>query len=442
MTQCRTRAGFYTAIAGGLAFICAQWAWADVALIGANPAASPVSGVPAWEGGVNKAPEGFDPAQGFKNPFESDKPLYAVDSANMADYGKLLTPGLQALLKRFPDFKLTVYPSRRSVAFNEAYYKVAAAEAGQIKLVKEGRALQGQQKSSVPFPNPANGVEAIWNVIMRRPADTVLAASASFSVDGSNAPKPVVNSEKLAWTPHFAERKNPADWVYVLAETIKPASMTGDALLVHESTDFVDEQRRSWTVNAGQRRVVRLPELTFDAPAGNSDALRTVDDVAGFNGSPERFDWKLLGKQEMLVPYNSYALTRKNLKYAQIPKGLLPDPSLLRYEVHRVWVLEAKLKPGMRHVYSKRVYYIDEDSWNIVLADQYDTRGELWRTRQMFTFQAYNAPGPFSAGEVLMDFQVRKALYTGFQNEEKPVEFNRKLSPSDFTVDALRRLIR
>lgn len=415
---------------------------ADVSLIGGNPAANPAAGIPAWEGGISVPPPGFDAAQGFRNPFEADKPLYQVDASNLAEHSKVLTPGLQQLLKRFPDFRLPVYPSRRSVAFSEGYYKAAAAEAGQIKLVKEGRALQGQVRSSVPFPNPASGVEAIWNVIMRRPADSLLAASAGFVVDGSNAPKPIVNSEKLAWSPHFAERKNPSDWVFVLAETIKPASMTGDAVLVHESTDFADEPRRSWTINAGQRRVVRLPELAFDAPAGNSDALRTVDDVAGFNGSPERFDWKLLGKQDLIVPYNSYALTRKNLKYAQIPKGLLPDPSLLRYEMHRVWVLEARLKPGMRHVYSRRVYFIDEDSWNIVLADQYDTRGELWRTRQMFTFQAYTAPGPYSAGEVLFDFQSRKALYAGFQNEERPVEFNRKLAPSEFTVDALRRLIR
>ena len=425
-----------------LSLILSGSAVADVSLIGANPAGNAESGLPAWEGGVTSPPPGFDSAQGYKNPFEGDKPLFAVDASNMGEHARVLTPGLQQLLKRFPDYRLPVYPSRRSVAFNEAYYKAAAAEAPQIRLVKEGRALQGQQRSSVPFPQPKSGVEAIWNVIMRRPADTVVSASATFAVDGSNPPKPVVSSEKLAWSPHFSSRNNPADWVFVIAETIKPASMTGDALLVHESTDFVDEQRRSWTVNAGQRRVVRLPELTFDAPAGNSDALRTVDDVAGFNGSPERFEWKLLGKQEMLVPYNSYALTRKSLKYAQIPKPILPDTGLLRYELHRVWVLEARLKPGMRHVYSKRVYYIDEDSWNIVLADQYDSRGELWRTRQMFTFQAYNSPGPYSAGEVLFDFQVRKALYSGFQNEEKPVEFNRKLNPSDFTVDALRRMIR
>lgn len=426
---------FTTSLMGGDAH-------SGVSVWGANPDANPVSGVAAWDGGISSPPAGFDGSQGFKSPFESDKPLFTVDAANLTQHAQYLSPGLQALVKRMPDFRIPVYPSRRSAAFPDSAYKTVVAEAPQIRLGKEGRALTGHTASSVPFPQPKTGLEAIWNVIMRRPADSVVSASASFSWDGQSAPKPVVSAEKIAWAPLFASRPQATDWVYLMAEVIKPASMTGDALLVNESTDFVDAPRRSWTINAGQRRVVRLPELAFDAPAGNSDALRTVDDVAGFNGSPERFDWKLLGKQDMIIPYNNYALTRKSLKYAQIPKGLLPDPALTRHEMHRVWVLEATLKPGMRHVYSKRVYYIDEDSWNIALADQYDSRGELWRTRQMYLFQAYSAPGMYSAGEVLMDFQVRKALYTGFQNEEKPVEFNRKLSPSDFTIDALRRMLR
>ena len=422
--------------------VCSVCAQAEPTPVGAEIEGKPSQGIPAWTGGLREAPAGFDKAAGFKDPFEADEPLFSITNANVAQHARLLTPGQLALFKRFPDYRVAVYPTRRSAAFSDAYYKAIAAEAGTVRLIKEGKAISGHARSSVPFPKPENGLEAVWNVLLRRPADSVESASASFVLADSASPKPVVSAEKIAWAPHFASLPNATDWVFLIGEIIKPSSMAGDALLVNESTDHQDAPRRSWTINSGQRRVVRLPELAFDAPAGNSDALRTVDDVSGFNGSPERFDWKLLGKQDMLIPYNNYRLTRKQLKYNQLYKGLLQDPTLVRHEVHRVWVLEAQLKPSARHVYSKRVYYIDEDSWSIALVDAYDTRGELWRTRMMYLFQAYTAPGMFSAGEVQHDFQVRKSLFTGFQNEEKPVEFNKKLSPSDFTIDALRRMIR
>ncbi len=431
----QTLFGVLLAVYGGCSF-------AQLSPVGADIEGSPAQGIPPWSGGLKEAPPGFEKSAGFKDPFEADQVLFTITHANLAQHAKLLTPGQLALFKRFPEHRVAVYPTRRSAAFSEQYYKPIAAEAANIRLVKEGRALAGHVQSSVPFPTPKNGLEAIWNVLMRRPADSVESASASFVLADGVTPKPVVSAEKIAWAPHFASKPNPSDWVFLIGEIIKPSSMAGDALLVNESTDHQDAPRRSWTINSGQRRVVRLPELAFDAPAGNSDALRTVDDVAGFNGSPERFDWKLLGKQELLIPYNNYKMTQRQLKYGQLYKGLLPDPNLLRHEVHRVWVLEAQLKPQARHVYSKRVYYIDEDSWSIALVDAYDTRGELWRTRMMLLFQAYTAPGMFSAGEVQHDFQVRKTLFTGFQNEEKPVEFNKKFSPSDFTIDALRRMIR
>jgi len=433
---------FYNNLIALLWVVYAGYSHAEPTPIGAERDAKLAMGIPEWTGGLREAPVGFDKAAGFKDPFESDAVLYFITSANLQQHAKLLTPGQVALFKRFPEYRLAVYPTRRSAAFSDAYYKAIAAEVGSIKLVKEGRALSGHTQSSVPFPDPKSGLEAVWNVLMRRPADSIESASASFVVGDSVAPRPVVSAEKIAWAPIFTTKPNATDWLFLLGEVIKPSSMAGDALLVNESTDYLDAPRRSWTINSGQRRVVRLPELSFDAPAGNSDALRTVDDVAGFNGSPERFDWKLIGKQELLIPYNNYKLTQKQLKYSQLYKGLLPDPNLMRHEVHRVWVLEAQLKPSARHVYSKRVYYIDEDSWSIALVDAYDTRGELWRTRMMLLFQAYTAPGMFSAGEVLHDFQVRKTLFTGFQNEEKPIEFNKKFLPSDFTIDALRRMIR
>jgi hypothetical protein len=182
--------------------------------------------------------------------------------------------------------------------------------------------------------------------------------------------------------------------------------------------------------------------LSHAAPAANSDGLRTVDDIYGFNGSPERFDWTLQGKREMYIPYNNYRMSNKALKYADLVDDAFVKPDITRFELHRVWVLEGTLKPGADHVYQKRVLYIDEDSWTIALMDQYDTKGQLWRVKMLYLMQAYDAPGMYSAGEVQHDLIARKSVFSGFQNEEPPTEFNVPVKFGDFTPGALRKLMR
>ncbi|MDX1670390.1 MAG: DUF1329 domain-containing protein, partial [Limnobacter sp.] len=136
----------------------------------------------------------------------------------------------------------------------------------------------------------------------------------------------------------------------------------------------------------------------------------------------------------------NYDLTDKSLTYDKIIGKETINQDLIRYELHRVWVVEGKLKDGKRHIYSKRVFYIDEDSWSILHGDQYDGRGELWRIRESFGVQFYDAPTFGPAGEVIYDLQARRYLVNALTNEEKPVEFGEKYRTSDFSQAALRRM--
>ena len=86
------------------------------------------------------------------------------------------------------------------------------------------------------------------------------------------------------------------------------------------------------------------------------------DDAAVFNGAMDRFDFKLVGKKEMYVPYSNYRLIYDAKPADMTTPGHL-NPDYVRWELHRVWVVEATLKPDKRHIYSKRVFYLDEDSW-------------------------------------------------------------------------------
>lgn len=218
-----------------------------------------------------------------------------------------------------------------------------------------------------------------------------------------------------------------------------PARLAGTALLVHETMDQVATPRQAWTYNTGQRRVRRAPNVAYDAPGTASDGLRTTDDFDMFNGSPDRYNWELKGKREMYIAYNDYKLHSNSLKYSDI---LLPghiNPEHVRYEKHRVWVVEATLKEGTRHVYGKRVFFIDEDSWQIHVADLYDNRGDLYRVALAHGLNYYEVPTHWSTLEVYHDLNSRRYIAIGLDNEDKMYDFSVTLSDNDFTPASLRR---
>jgi hypothetical protein len=205
---------------------------------------------------------------------------------------------------------------------------------------------------------------------------------------------------------------------YYLSVTKEPARLAGGAVLVHESLNQADEPRQAWGYNAGQRRVRRAPNLAYDTPIAAADGLRYADDTDMFNGSPDRFDWKLLGKKELFIPYNNYRLSSNELSYNDILRPGHINPEYTRYEKHRVWVLEATQKAGVRHVYSKRRFYIDEDTWGIVLADQYDNQGDLWRVSTAYMKTYYELPVTWTTLDVFHDLKARRYHVQGLSNEE------------------------
>ncbi len=188
-----------------------------------------------------------------------------------------------------------------------------------------------------------------------------------------------------------AERE-PNKILNYLQVTTAPARLAGQILLVHETVDQAKEPRSAWTYNPGQRRVRLAPNVAYDNPGTAADGLRTNDDFGMFNGATDRYNWKLVGKKEMYMPYNSYKLSDPKTKYADILKAGHINQDHARYELHRVWIVEATLKPGTSHIYAKRVFFIDEDSWGVLATDKYDGRGELWRFSEMHNENWYNVP--------------------------------------------------
>lgn len=416
----------------------------DLTPTGAERAGNKDGTIPAWEGGITKPPAGFVKGKHMVDPYPNDKVLFTITSKNAEQYKDQLSPGLLALLKTYPDtFKMNVYPTRRSASSPQYVYDAIKRNAVRAELLPSGNGFKGAS-IGVPFPLPANGTEAIWNHITRYRGVTVTRDTGQAAVMPNGAYTLVKFRDELdqaymrpGMTPEELERDN---MLFFFKQWVtSPSRLAGTALLVHETLDQVAKPRQAWTYNTGQQRVRRAPNVAYDAPGTAADNLRTTDDFDMFNGSPDRYNWKLIGKKEMYIPYNSYKLDSDKLRYDDILRAGHINQEHVRWELHRVWVVEATLKDGMRHVYKKRVMFLDEDSWQVSVADMYDSRDELWRVSVAHAINYYELPVLWSALEVIHDLQSRRYLAVGLDNEDEPYDFDAKRTMADFTPDALRR---
>ena len=397
--------------------------------------------IPAWQGGLTKPVAGFKPGAQYPDPYAADKIAFTISGANLEQYRDKLSPGQIALLKKYPSWKMHVYPTRRSATYPQKILNETVANATQARLVAGGSGVTGVD-AGIPFPIPQNGLEAIWNSLLRYHGDTYATAwsQAPVTRDGDYT---LVRFE-YEYDYHYgnlsksAKDIEPNKLLNFLQTVTAPARLAGQVLLVHEPVDQVKQGRTAWVYNPGQRRVRLAPNVAYDNPGTASDGLRTNDDFGMYNGATDRYEWKLLGKREMYVPYNSYRLSGNTMKAAEVLRAGHLNPEATRYELHRVWVVEANLKPGTSHIYKKRVFYIDEDSWAILVTDKYDARDELWRVAEQHSIVFYDVPMFYGTVEVHHDLQSGRYIAMGLRNEEPKVYEPITRRPSDFTPQGLR----
>jgi len=281
----------------------------------------------------------------------------------------------------------------------------------------------------------------IWNHVSRfRGYGTMERAYSQIPVQANGAFSPVIIDEKASWgRDMYGENTDLV--ILFLQKILAPPRLEGEILLVHETMNQTRNPRQAWIYNAGQRRVRKAPDVAYDGPGTASDGLRTSDDLDLFNGSPDRYTWELKGKKELYIPYNAYRIVDGKLKYSDIIKPGHVNPDYLRYELHRVWVVDAKLKEGSRHIYARRTFYVDEDTWQIAIVDHYDGRGELWKLREGHTMTHYDQQIPWYAGDVLYDLLSGRYLLSGLDNEMagNQYHFGIKATEADYTPAALRR---
>jgi len=435
------RLALFSALALGAASAGAASFGEGLTPMGAEQAGNKDGTIPAWTGGITSPPAGYKPGQHHPDPFAGDKVLFTITGKNADQYKDKLSAGLMAMLKTYDTYKMPVYPTHRSASYPQRIYDAVAANARTAKLVADGNGV-ADAIGGIPFPVPKNGHEVIWNHILRYRGDAAARwiDQAAPTRSGSytlvkfedefdfNYSKPGMTFDKLGNV-----------IIYFKQAVVAPARLAGTILLAHETMNQVAEPRKVWTYNPGQRRVRRAPNVAYDNPGTAADGMRTSDQFDMFNGATDRYDWKLVGKREMYVPYNSYKLHSDKLKNSDILTPLHINQDYARYELHRVWVVDATLKPDTSHIYSRRTFYVDEDSWQVLLVDQYDGRGQLWRVSEGHSINYYDVPTFWTTLEVHYDLQAGRYLAIGLDNEEKMYDFSIKRTPADFTPAALRR---
>jgi hypothetical protein len=382
-------------------------------------------------------PTGWKPDQGYLNPFPSDRPLLTITSQNLEAHRADLAPGLQALLQKVSGFSVPVYPSRRTATFPKEVLDSAIRLQGQFRL--DVAELKKPVDLTVPFREPKTGEQVMWNVLLRYAGGNVTREGRAYPVRANGETYAIGYWSRRVSASHLDQSVDDVLFVAMGGFTT-PAALRGNTALVREMLQGSSIRRSAWFYTAAQRRVRRAPDLAFDSVSDGTEGMVVADQVDGFNGSLERYDWKLVGKRSMIVPYNTYAIGEPKVTANELIRKGSVNSDLMRYEMHRVWVVEASLKAGQSHLYPKRRFYIDEDSWTVLMEEAYSKRGELWRVALHGLMQLYDAQYPTTRISIYHDLDAGSYFVSGLDSEKRPsIRFGDKARMADFLPDSLGR---
>ncbi|TXK64950.1 DUF1329 domain-containing protein [Alkalisalibacterium limincola] len=412
----------------------------DLTPVGAERAGNADGTIPAWDGGITQPPSGYRVGQFHPDPFANDQVRFQITPQNYREHADKLSEGQKGMFERYDTYRMDVYPTRRSASFPERTYEFTKRYADQCQLVANGEGVANCAEG-IPFPIPSNGQEVIWNHKLKYKGVAIQRYSNQAAVTASGQFNMVRLREELLglyYRPGATSESINNILLYFYQEVLGPARLAGQVLLVHETMNSSESPRQAWVYNPGQRRVRRAPNVAYDNPGTASDGLRTNDMTDMFNGALDRFDWELVGKREMYVPYNAYKAHGPQVSPRDlIQRGHL-NPDYMRYELHRVWVVDATLKSGARHINSRRTFYVDEDSWQILMIDHYDGQGNLWRHSEAAVINYYEMPTIMPTLETHYDLRSGRYIVGLVDNDESPFDFGFQTSPENFSPQNLR----
>jgi hypothetical protein len=425
----------------------------DLTPMGAIRAGSEDGMIPEWTGNTRGLPEGLaweGPGTPYPDPYADEEPLFVITSENMDQYRERLSPGQIAMFEAYPDtFRMPVYPSHRDFAYSEAYYAKVRYNAEHSELYNDNEGIRGYIGSAT-FPVPSTGAEIVW---LTRTTGAYATREGEYSDIAvfPNGTRSTRRSRFLQESP-YADLSNPATEEYeypklgkyagyIMTYVTEPARDKGLITSIFEPYDYAENSREVWRYLPGSRRVRRAPTVGFDTPDGPG-GLKTIDEVRGFNGSMERFDWEFIGHKEMFIPYHNYKFDDPNLDYDDLLTKFHANPDHMRYELKRVWIAEATLKEGKRHIYGKRRIYVDEDTGLTAITENYDGRGELWKVVLFNNIYEYGGKAYVRRAQMYHDLRAGAYIVERLINDSEPLlyDVNPMKGPSYFSPTNVRKL--
>ena len=376
--------------------------------MGAEKAGNADGTIPAWEGGYKTVPPEYKPGDPRIDPFADEKPLYSITAQNLDQHADKLNEGVKALYKKYPEtYRIDVYPTHRTASAPQFVYDATFKNATRAETTDNGLSVEGAY-NGIPFPIPKDGYELIWNHLLAWRGISWESSVFNFLMTTTGKLLTVAKQTEHNDFPFYYQEVPMEEWEgdyhRVINWNTYPPFKVGQCILVRDPVDQLKEGRRSWQYLTGQRRTRRAPQVSYDTPDFVGSGHNYFDEVYVFNGSLDRYDWKIIGKKEMVIPYNTNGFHLKKLKEVMNPGHVNPD--YLRWELHRVWVVEGTLAAGKRHVVQKRRAYLDEDTWRIHLQDMWDGKGQLWRFNFSVPFVAPDVPGHIHWSMVLYNLQT------------------------------------
>jgi len=406
-----THASVSTQEAGQLGTTLTPW--------GAEIAGNAAGTIPAYTGGLPTSTKtaGFKPNSGhWANPYADDKPLFVINAKNVDQYADQLSESTKALIKRFPDsYTVTVYPSRRSANYPDWIKQNSIANATRCKSIEEGLAVEGCF-GGVPFPIPKTGNEVTWNAMLHNQGESLKLSGQGWYVDAKGNKVLTAGINLITDAPYYNKELDVEKFASIglfraqLNIYNAPARNVGEGNLLRFYINPVKSPNATWNYSPGQRRVRRSPDAEYDFPVATSGGAMLYDEVYMFSGMQDRYDFKYLGKKEMIIPYNAYDWMQATANDLLKPNH--PDPNLMRWELHRVNVVELNLKPGKRHVQPKRRLYYDEDIPSSGMSDAWDAGGNLAKGIYMPSYQMYDKQIAHASSMWLYDFATGVYYHT------------------------------
>jgi hypothetical protein len=383
--------------------------------VGAERAANADGTIPAWTGGYTAKTQGYRQGDPRADPFAGEKPFLSITAGNYRDYADKLPEGAKELFEKHPDYRMDVYPTHRSAAAPDWVYDNIFKNATRAQSAPEGAAygVEGAV-GGIPFPIPQNGYEAMWNHLLAFWGPARELTISNYVVPKNGAVELVSAYKEVTDFPYYYRDATPDSmggyYFKTLHTAVAPASRVGESYLNWQPIDIKKNDFAAWRLLPGEHRVRKAPGISYDVPDIDAAGYLSLDEYYLFFGGLDHYSFKIMGKKEMVVPYN-------NNRLYTLPAGEIlghdhPNPSDLRYELHRVWVVDGTILPGKHDIVAHRRLYLDEDTWLAVYSDAWDEKGKLWKFGQGTMYLMPDVPAVITGSQFDYDFELGGYAYS------------------------------